>query len=262
MKNRLYLVLAVAAMSLMLTGCGNNDLAGKATAVTGTQLTSANFISEITAAQSKAETSHIDMSIGASGQKISAVGDIEVGSSAVGTKAAIKLDMGSTGMGSLEMRLIDKAFYLNLGPMSQNKFAKIDLTDTSNPISAEYGKILDQLDPSNQLEQFKAAMSSIKKKGDTIKLDGVKAQPYEIILDTSKLSGISALGQGATIPKEVTATMFVGPDNLPRRLTTDVAGSSVTMNYSKWGEAVDIKAPPADQITDKNPLKQLGQAPA
>lgn len=254
MKKR-HLVIAVAAVSLMLTGCSDNKSGVGEEA--DTELTSANFISEITAAQVKAKSSHVEMKIDAAGQKAKAVGDVQIGASAAETKVAMKMDLGSSGAGSFELRLVGGAFYINLGPLSQNKFAKIDLNDKSNPIGSQYGDLLDQLDPSKQLQQFKDAMTSLEKKGEPVELDGVKAQPYEVTLDTTKIESLSELPDGAgSVPKEIVYTMFVGPDNLPRRITTDVAGSAVVMDYSKWGEPVDIKAPSKDQITDKNLMEQ------
>ncbi|MBC7592450.1 MAG: hypothetical protein H7288_00635 [Kineosporiaceae bacterium] len=265
MKKRYQFVVVVAAVSLVLAGCGGKDNAANDSAVgqnAATKLTAVNFATEVTSAQAKAKSSHVTMKIDASGQKINAVGDILVGSKVADTKVSMKVDLGSSGLGSLELRLVDQAFYINLGPLSQNKFAKIDLTDSGNPIGAQYSKIIDQLDPSKLIAQFKIAMSSMKQKGDPVELDGVKAQPYELTLDTTKVSELSKLPAGANVPKEIVYTMFIGPDNLPRGISTEFEGSAVTMNYSKWGEAVDITAPPTDQITDKNPLDQQGLAPA
>jgi len=267
MTKRHHLVLAVAALSLVLTGCGDKDSAAKDTSEevgkrADTALTSGNFVSEITAAQTKAKSSHVDMKIDAAGQKVGAAGDVEVGATAAATKAALKMDLGSTG--SFEMRLIDENIYINLGPLTENNFSRIDLTDKSNPIGAQYSQIIDGLDPAKQIELFKDAMTSVKATGKAIQLDGVKAQPYKITLDTAKIPSFAKLGAEAeeSVPKEIVYTMFVGPDNLPRRLTTDVAGSGVTINYSKWGEPVDIKAPPKSEISDKDLLEQMGQTPA
>ena len=265
MKNRYDLVLAIAAVSLVLAGCGGKDSSATDSTVgqkAAVELTAANFVTEVSSAQAKVKSSHVTMKIDASGEKINAVGDIRVGSKAADTRVSMKMDLGSAGLGSIEMRLVDQAFYLNLGPLSQNKFAKMDLTDTGNPIGAQYGKIIDQLDPSKVIEQFKVAMSSMRKKGDPVELDGVKAQPYELTLDTTKVPELSKLAAGANMPKEIVYTIFLGPDNLPRRISSGFADSAVTMDYSRWGEAVDIMAPPKDQITDKNPLDQQGLAPA
>ena len=270
MKKRHHLVLAIAAAGLVLAGCGssgsgaNGDGVGKPA---DTSLTEANFITTITAAQKKAKTSHIAMTIDASGQKIKADGEYAVGATAADAKAALKMDLSSLGVGNIEVRLLDQNFYLNFGPMSNNKFAKIDLTDKSNPIAKQYGGLVDQLDPAKQLGQFKKALKSVKKKGAAVSIDGVEAQPYELVVDTTQLEGLGSLGglgtgAGAKLPDSLTYTMFVGPDNLPRRLVSDAAGSQVTVDYSKWGESVDIKAPSKDEITDSSMLDQLGKAPA
>lgn len=270
MRKRYQLVLAIAAVSLTLAGCGDKDSAAKNGADSvdvgkkaETALTSDNFIKEVTEAQRKAKTSHVDMKIDAAGQQFGAVGDVELGAAAADTKAALKMDMGS-GAGGFEMRLIGQAFYINLGPVTDNKYAKVDLTDKSNPVSAQFGEIIDGLDPAKQIDLFKKAMTSVKAEGKAIELDGVKAQPYVITLDTSKIPSIAKLGSEASspIPKEIVYTMFVGPDSLPRRIATDIAGSGVTVDYSKWGEPVDIKEPPKAEISDKNLLDQMGQTPA
>ena len=268
MRKRYQLVLAIAAVSLALAGCGDKDSAAKNGAGSvdvgkkaDTALISDNFIKEVTEAQRKARTSHVDMKIDAAGQQLGAVGDVEVGTAAADTKAALKMNMGS-GAEGFEMRLIGQAFYINLGPVTDNKFAKVDLTDKSNPASAQFGEIIDGLDPAKQIDLFKDAMKSVKAEGKAIELDGVKTQPYVITLDTSKIPSIAKLGSEASTPKEIVYTMFVGPDSLPRRISTDIAGSSVTVDYSKWGEPVDIKEPPKAEISDKNLLDQMGQTPA
>ncbi|MEO6470383.1 MAG: hypothetical protein ABIR57_01040 [Aeromicrobium sp.] len=267
MNKRHQFVFAIAAASLVLAGCGSKSTAAKDAGVgenSGTTLTPKNFVSSITAAQQKARSSHVEMTISASGQKFGASGDTEIGATAEDTTVKMLMDLGSSGMGKLEMRLIGSTFYINLGPMSQNKFAKIDLKDSSNPMVGQYGKFLDQLDPSKQIASFKAAMTDLNKKGAPITIDGVKAQPYEMTLDTSKIADTGGTGasSGVDIPKEVTYTMWVGPDNLPRRLVSELAGSDITVNYSKWGQPVDVKAPSKNEITTVDLTKMFGQLPS
>lgn len=254
-KKRHHLVLAVAAVSLALAGCSGNDK-GKAGVgeEAATELTSANFTKEIAAAQQKAKTSHIKIAADA----FSAEGDVELGASAADTKIAMKFGTGA-GTGDLDMRLIDQIFYINLGPMSQNKFARIDLTDPANPIGAQYGSLIEQFNPTKQMEQFDDAMTSMTKKGKPIELDGVEAQPYEVVLDTSKIEGLDKIGAGAELPEEMAYIVYVGPDNLPRRISTDLSGASVKVDYTKWGEPVDIKAPAKTEIADEDLMEKLGE---
>lgn len=50
--------------------------------------------------------------------------------------------------------------------------------------------------------------------------------------------------------------MFVGTDDLPRRMVMPNAGGigTATQEYTAWGEPVSIEAPTADQITDASGL--------
>jgi hypothetical protein len=231
-----------------------------------TTLTKENVFAELTKAQTKAGTSHIDMNVEVAGQAIKAKGDVKMGSTAADTAMGMTMDTGQSGAGSLEMRLVDKVFYLNFGPMTQDKFVKIDLTDKNNPIGKQYGDLLDSIDPSKQLDQIKGAVKSFEKKGEPKQLDGVKAQPYQVVVDTAKVKSFKVAGaDAATLPKTLTYTMYVGPDNLLRRLISEipsVAGAgatTLTIDYSKWGQDVDIEKPKASDISDKDPFAQLGQ---
>ncbi len=267
MRERLKKLTAVTAVVLVagasLVACsgkeGSGDGVGQSS---GTDLTKANFFDEVLQAQSKAGTSHMSMAMEVGGQTIKADGDIEVGKTAADTAMAMTMETGQAGMGSLEMRLVEEVFYLNFGPMTSNKFAKIDLTDESNPIGKQFGDIVGNVDPSQQLRELKGAVKSFEHKGKAIELDGVQAQPYMIGIDPSKIA--AAKEAGGSLPKTLEYTMYVGPDNLPRRIVSDlpaVAGSGggkSTIDFSKWGEKVSITKPKASEITDKDFFSQLG----
>lgn len=258
----------VLVAGLTLSACGGSDEPSNDTSTSKpdadgsgeTTLTKANFAQAISESQTKAKSSHLDMTVGVGGQSIEAKGDVLVGSSAADTAMTMSMDMGSSM--TMDMRLVDQVFYMNMGPMTDNKFAKIDLTDENNIFAKQYGQIVDQMDPAKQMEQFQEAMKSFEKKGEPKTLDGVEAQPYVVTVDTSKIKALADLEGAAAsqIPDTIEYTMFIGPDNLPRRIETELAGSKTTMNYSKWGEPVDIKAPSADEISDKD-LSQLGGVP-
>ena len=259
------LVALLLAAGLVLSGCGGGDdpaAEGDKGAVgekADTELTKENFFTELTKAQQEAGTSHLTMDLGVAGQSISAEGDVAVGKTPADSAMQLTMDLGSQG-GQAEMRLVDKVFYLNFGPLTDNKFATLDLTDESNPATKQFGDILDNVDPAKQLEQLKDAVTSFEKKGAAKEIDGVQAQPYEVVVDGSKVSAAAGLeGQGAQgVPETLTYTMFIGPDNLPRRIATDIAGTSMTLDYSKWGEDVEVEAPAKSEITDKDPFAQMG----
>ena len=265
-SRKLTSLVAVAMLAgFTLSACGGSDdpaddKAGTKPATSGTTITQANFAEVIGDSQAKAKSAHVDMTIGVGGQEIEAEGDVAVGKTIADSAMTMTMDMGSSM--KLDMRLVDETMYMNMGAMTENKFLKIDLNDQSNPFAKQYGQIMDQMDPTKQMEQFKDAVTSFEKKGEPQTIDGVEAQPYVVTVDTTKNAAFKDLPEASKsqVPDTIVYTMYVGSDDLLRRMEFEIAGSKSTMNYSKWGEPVDIKAPPADQISDKD-LSQLGGIP-
>lgn len=264
---------AVAALTLvvagtLLTACGDKDESKGDSSSTGTSstksgdLTQTSFFSTVTAAQLKAGSAHMAMTIGAAGQTIEAAGDVEVGKTVAENAASMTMDYGSADLGTLKMVLADGMFYLNFGKMTADKYVKVDLKDKNSPLTQQFGQLLDQMDPSKAFKQYHAALKSFSKKGVPAELDGVKAQPYRVVLDTSKMSVFDSLPASAakSIPRTLTYVMYVGPDNLLRRISYAVAGSKSRVDYSKWGEPVHITAPAAGDITDKDISELFGAA--
>lgn len=260
----------IAALALVLTAgtslaaCGGDDTAkaqGDSSSVgekASTTLTKDNFFTEVAKAQQDAGTSHVEMAFGLAGQQIKASGDVSVAEDVADTKMAMTMSAGAQG--DFDMRLVDGVFYMNMGPITQNKFAKIDLTDTSNPIGKQFSGLLDSVDPAKQLQQLQGAITSFEQKGAAKKIDGVEATPYVVGVDAKKVAdqlGAAGASASAQLPQEIVYTMYVGPDNLPRRISLDLSGTTMTMDYSKWGEDVTIEAPAKDQISDVD-LGQMG----
>ncbi|GAA3525762.1 hypothetical protein GCM10022234_23590 [Aeromicrobium panaciterrae] len=263
---KLFSVVSVVLLAVLsLSACGDKDSAGDApsSAVGGaTTLTAANFAQALTDSQAKARSAHVTMAIGVAGQSIKATGDVAVGETPADSSLTMTMDMGSSI--KLDMRLVDKVLYMNMGQMTQGKYLKIDLTDADNPFAKQYGQILDQMDPAKQMADLKDAVTSFEKKGAPQTIDGVEAQPYEVKVDTSKIKAFSDLPAEATaqFPKTLVYTLYVGSDKLMRRMEFEIAGSTSTIDYSKWGEPVDIKAPSADEVSDKDLGALMGSVPS
>ena len=255
----------VLSAGFTLAACGGDDAGAGGSGDTssvgedaGTELTKENFFTEVTKAQQQAGTSHLEMAFGVGGQEVTASGDVSVGETPTDSAMSLTMDLG--GQGGIEMRLVDGVLYLNMGPMSQNKFAKVDLTDPDDPIGQQFGGLLDTVDPSKQLEQLQDSITGFEQEGEAKELDGVDALPYVVTVDSSAIAeqlGAAGAGAQAQVPEELVYTMWVGPDNLPRRISMDVAGTAMTLDYSKWGEDVSIEAPPADEVTEQD-LSQFG----
>jgi len=269
---KVYKALVAAALVIAIAGCADLDTGGKTadsgdtkdTVASSTTLTEDNFAELIGTAQRKAKTSHVAMTIGGTGQNVKAEGDVITGATPAESALSMKLDLGElSGSQAMEVRLVEEVFYLTMGDMADNKFTRIDLNDESNTLAEQYGDMMDQIDPGKSLEMIGDAVKSFKAKGDAMDIDGIHAQPFQLVIDSAKLGEIGGGASGgdtAVVPKEITMTMFMGEDNLPRRVMTEFSGFTMQMDYSKWGEPVKIEAPSAGEITNKSPLDQLAPA--
>ncbi|WP_019135478.1 hypothetical protein [Cellulomonas massiliensis] len=266
---RRLLALPVAATLLFgAAACSSDDAptgGSSAGATTGTtpeaekpaeggtfELTPANF-ADMVDKQIDAGTYHTTMTIGAEGQTINAEGDARLSDSG----AEMTMTMSVPGMdGGMELRMVGGKLYMNMGELTGDKFYVIDPTDADDPIASSFGSSLDQMSAAESMESIKDAIVSVEKAGDPETIDGVDAQPYEVVVDTTKVTGAAgeqfqqAEEAGATLPDTISYVYFVGPDGLPRKMTMDLEGSTTEMTFSDWGEDVTIEAPAKDQITD------------
>lgn len=265
MKARRPSLLAATALAaaLVLGACGSDDGGSEKSSEAGSSaakdseastLTKDDFAERVADAQAEAGTSHMTMTVDAAGQKITGEGDVRVSDDPAKTAVSMTMDTGETG--AMDLVIVDQVMYMRMGELTSGKFVKIDLTDESNPVGKQYGSLVDQLDPSAQVEQLDEAISGFEASGEPVQIDGVEAQPYEVTVDTAKLkeaAGQSA-GQGAAaMPATIQYTMWIGPDDLIRRMTTSSVGQ-ITVDYSKWGDDLDIAAPKASEISSEDPF--------
>lgn len=252
MRSRLSFVLLAGLVVGFLSACGNPDV-----------LTEKTLFTKVAAAQAKAGSSHVAMSLTVpAGQSFRSYGEMKIGKNAKDTAMAMTVSGDTGGIGKVELRLVEQKFYISLGALTSNKFAVIDLADKSNPIAQQYGEIVENLDPAHQIKQYEAAIEKFDNSGKPVKLDGVQAQPYKITIDPSKASQLKNVG-AAKLPKTMDFTLFVGPDDLPRRMVSTIPSpdgkgtTKLQMDYNAWGEKVSVAAPAASNITKDSLLSQL-----
>jgi len=250
-------VLAASATLALTAGCGGSGGA----ADDGSDLTKANFSSEVIKAQTAAKTAHVDATIVAQGQKMSLTGEMQM------VKNDVAFDMSMTGAalgGGAQLVLVDQVIYLKMPGLSQtDKFIEIDIGDKSNPIAKMFDQMMGQLDPSKTFQAFDA-ITRLQNRG-TQEIDGVETTHYTVQVDTQKAleaQGLSGQVPSGQLPKTLTYDVWVDGQHLVRKLRMDIQGTKIDMNLSQWGEPVDITAPPPSQVASMRELmQQLGQAP-
>ena len=159
----------------------------------------------------------------------------------------------------IDIRYVDGAAYVNLGDATNGLFWQLDLTDTSNPLSAALSQATGQASIADSIASVQPAIVSVTPSGAPEDLDGVSTQPYEVVVDTTKITGAAAdqfataKAQGVTVPDTITYTYWIGTDKLPRKMTMDLLGSTTEMLFTNWGSRTPVEAPTPDQITTTAP---------
>ncbi|MBC6448369.1 hypothetical protein [Actinokineospora xionganensis] len=269
MRKTTLLVCGAALAALTLTACNSaTPSTGTSGAGTSTEAkpTKSGFdslkaLSDAVTEKSDGEKSaHFKFTGEAGGQKLEGEGDFNF----AGEKTAMQMTM-STPEGDITMRFLDNVIYMKMPqPLEPGKpWLKIDLADKDNPMVKAMGGSVDSMknaDPRQTLKQL--ADAGEIKSSEEVELDGKSTTHYKILVDTSKLKG-SGLGmdeqsiaamEKAGI-KEMPVEVWVDEENLPVRFVVDVPGkggasSKVQADYSDWGKAVKVEAPPAAEVAE------------
>lgn len=259
MTNRFRTRVAAAAVALTATlalaACSGDDepaqepsasTSDDATAApTGDELTRQDFTATVAAAMAEAGSVHVELdfgTVGATGE-----GDIQIGSSADDSA----LDVTVNGNAVV---LVDGIFYVNLGQVSGGQYLQVD-PGAGGQFASSFGSLLEQANPASQLQLFDSALTDFRVDGAGAEVDGVATTAYVLTLDPATVLTPEQLAlAGDDVPDSVEVTILLGGDDLPRRVTTSVAGAEIEIDYSSWGEPVEISAPPADQVTDGAPF--------
>lgn len=268
--------LSAFALAVTLGACGGNEggngasTNGDATPSGGGGSVVAKNVAELAKSigdkTSDTNTAHMKFTGDAGGQEITGEGDVQFGSA----KPAMKMDM-TTAEGNMSMVLLEEALYIKLPQELEpgKPWLKIDATTNSELATALAGmseQMSENTDPRATLEQFEKAGTITDTKEET--LDGKKTTHYSITVDVQKLADSQtdetmkqamqqAITQGL---KDFPVEVWIDEDDLPVRLkmemptpdpsTGQTMQVGVQVDYSKWGEPVDIAAPPAEQIAE------------
>jgi hypothetical protein len=262
---------AALALTVSLAACSDNGNAqqggGSGNGATEAATDLVALAKQVGDQTDESSTAHMEFTGDAGQMKITGEGDMRLG----GGEPAMAMDMDTGETGKMSMVLLDGVLYMKLpAELSQGDkpWIKIDSKDKSNPLAQVLSSVVDQMrqnaDPRASLEQFQEAGEITS--SEQAELNGEQTTHYKITVDVQKLADSqtdktlkqameAAIDSGL---KDFPVELWVNGEDLPVRMkiqtpTTDPAsGKSVPVNvqvdYSKWGEPVDIQAPPADQV--------------
>lgn len=273
--------LAAFALAVTLGACGsdnaggNNGGGGAATENNGgggnggavAAASIADLAKSIEEKTGQTDTAHFALTADAGGQQMTGEGDLRFAAD----NAAMSMTM-STPDGDIETVLVDNIFYVKLPQEIEpgKPWIKIDPNDDS-PMASALGGMTEQMsknaDPRAALAQFQESGEITDSKEED--LDGQKTTHYTITVDVQKLADNQedptmkqAMEQAiAGGLKDFPVEIWINEDDLPVRFSMDMpmgdptgSGQSATMkmqmDYTKWGEPVDITAPAAEEIAE------------
>jgi hypothetical protein len=203
----------------------------------------AEFIGRLKSAMAGVSSAHVDMQMSGQGQKVSVQGDTRLSSG----DQAMKMSMSMAGM-DIDMVVLDRKVYMKGMPgVAAGKWAAFD---ESSSIAKQMAASADSADPKKMFDAFEQGATKVKKVG-TEKVDGEDMERYELTLDTKKALGAAGAGAAGaaagSMPSTITYDVWVDSKDHMRKVDFDVAGVKATVMMGKYGEPVDITAPPASQ---------------
>lgn len=264
MTRRFSWLSGLALAGLVLAGCGGSgsssdeteqtDGGGGTNAAAAVAMSKADFGERVMVATKSAGSAHVSMSVSFAGQELASESDLtwrEDGSSA--SRTVTSMSLGSAF--EMEAIQIDDVAYLKMGELTGGKYLKVDPNDPDSPLADLYDESAGAADAGAQLEMFDEGVVDVEVVGDGGQIDSVNTTEYTVTVDVAQvlesLDSEMTAGDGADMPETFVYTVFVGDDDLIRRMTTDIAGTTMTMNFSSWGQKVEVTAPPADQVTEE-----------
>ena len=135
-------------------------------------------------------------------------------------------------------------------PELDTKWAKLDLT-SDDPTAVAFRKQLEMSDPKKQTSAMLDSVKSVVFKG-TETHEGEQWDKYEVVVDPrAAVRAMDPTADTSAVPDSVTEYVWVDQKDRPRKMQFDMSGVSMTMEFSKFGEPVDIVAPPADEVSDQ-----------
>jgi hypothetical protein len=262
---------AGAALIVSLAGCGGAG-AGNAGAVNVSAAQAMNLAAQKT---STVKSYKVDVTESGSGQAASkAHGVVQVrlrpDLAAVGTLDQAGFGGHSVEAGLRAILLGDNVYAKVPSQLSQfaggKPWVKFSVSKAAQQAGVNLNDILKQADPAQQTKVFTSSKDVHKVGTQTI--DGVKTTHYAGTI-TAQDAAAQLTGKAKQLfqdlyqkggAKKATFDLWVGADNLPRKLTAKGGDSNgaatATMVYSDFNKSFSVSAPPANQVADGTQLMQ------
>lgn len=234
---------SMTVIALLLSGCGGGDSAPTTSGGEGAEtaaLTKDNIAQVVSAAQLEAGSVRMTTVSSLGGQELTGEGALVF--DADGGSVRMEMTMNLPGVGEVSTKLIGEDLYSS-NPADPGTWIKMSLADLADLA----GQDMTAFDPNTQLERWQDSITVFEQSGDPIEIDGTPATPYEIVIEMDEAAADSELG-------ELNATMWIGQDDLIRRMELDMEGNLIRVDYTDWGADITIEAPAESDVVSPDQL--------
>jgi hypothetical protein len=187
---------------------------------------------------------------------------------AIGTLDSATMHGASLPSGERAILLGD-TFYAKV-PQQLSQFTggkpwvKFSVSQAGKQAGVNLDGVIKRADPAQQTKIFTGSKDA--KKVGTESINGVKTTHYQGTVTPEQAGQLDPKAQEAfkrfyssSGAHKVTFDLWVGKDNLPRKLVTRVSADkgtgSSTMIFSDYNKSFSVSAPPASEVTDGTQLK-------
>jgi LppX_LprAFG lipoprotein len=143
-------------------------------------------------------------------------------------------------------------------------WVRFSVSQASKQTGVNLDGVIRRANPADQTKIFTGSKDVRRVGSETI--DGVKTTHYAGTVTPEQAGQVDPKAQQAfkkfyqrSGANKVTFDLWVGNDNLPRKLVTKVTAdkgtASSTMIFSDYNKSFSVSAPPASEVTDGNQLK-------
>ena len=148
------------------------------------------------------------------------------------------LNMGDT---NTQMVVVDGVAYFKDGAVISSRW-------TSMP--AQGVAIAQALTPQGMFAWMRAGVTSVEDLGPD-DLYGTPTTRYELVANTAgaPASRVTQALLASPHPPDTVYSVWVGDDDLIRRVEVLTHGGGLILEYGRWGESMEVVAPPADEVT-------------
>lgn len=228
------------------------------TEATGEEIDPAEFVQRVRTGMESSTTAHLEMTSQGSTAGLTASGDVDYST----TPPSMNLTMaGAMAGGQILMIMVDGVMYMKMDELTNGKFIKMDLEEAAASTGQD---LTSEMDIGESFAAMEDAIETVTFVG-TEDVDGDELSHFTVLLDPDLMNAAkSGKGNKMGMPKQVSYEVWLDSDDRFRKTFMDMGKKlgSITMTLSDWGQDVEIKAPPADQVTEMPEMPTMPAKPS